>query len=187
MAITQPERMNLRAGPGTQYAVAAPLPALPLRFWLSPQDGSGSRFASETEEPAWIFGSLVNLTGPTDGLAKCDGKTNCRRRLRPHPPRSSRRCKPQPQPTQSPPPSGAGFFGYGVQAHLLGGGAGAALNAVNDLGFNWIKQQVEWRLFQPQPGAIGFGELGGIVSEANNRASTCSSASSTPEWARAGL
>ena len=28
---------------------------------------------------------------------------------------------------------------------------------------------MEWRPFQPQPGAIGFGELGGIVSEANNR------------------
>ena len=70
-AITQPERMNLRAGPGTQYAVAGSAPAgsafevlafAPGREWLQVR-------VSETEEPAWIFGSLVNLTGPTDGLA----------------------------------------------------------------------------------------------------------------------
>ena len=85
----------------------------------------------------------------------------------------------------APPPSGAGFFGYGVQAHLIGGNAGAALTAVNDMGFNWVKQQVEWRLFQPQPGAIGFGELGGIVSEAGNRGvNVLFSVVNAPEWAR---
>ncbi len=44
---------------------------------------------------------------------------------------------------------------------------------------------MEWRLFQPQPGAIGFGELGGIVSEANNRGiNVLFSVVNAPEWAR---
>ena len=187
MAITQPERMNLRAGPGTQYAVAGSAPAgsafevlafAPGREWLQVR-------VSETEEPAWIFGSLVNLTGPTDGLAVLTEDE-----LPPAPTPAPAAEQPAVQAAAAadpvaPPPSGAGFFGYGVQAHLLGGGAGAALNAVNDLGFNWIKQQVEWRLFQPQPGAIGFGELGGIVSEANNRGiNVLFSVVNAPEWAR---
>ncbi len=42
--------------------------------------------------------------------------------------------------------------------------------------------------YKPQPGAIGFGELGGIVSEANNRGiNVLFSVVNTPEWARAGL
>ena len=187
MAITQPERMNLRAGPGTVYAVAGSAPAgsafevlafAPGRDWLQVR-------VSEAEEPAWLFGSLVSLTGPTDGLAVLTEDE-----LPPAPTPAPAAEQPAVQAAAAadpvaPPPSGAGFFGYGVQAHLLGGGAGAALNAVNDLGFNWIKQQVEWRLFQPQPGAIGFGELGGIVSEANNRGiNVLFSVVNAPEWAR---
>ncbi len=184
-AITQPERMNLRAGPGTNYAVAGSAPAgsafevlayAPGREWLQVR-------AEGVEEPAWLFGALVDLVGPAEGLAVL-----AEDELPPAPTPAPAAAQPAVQAAAdpvAPPPSGAGFFGYGVQAHLLGGGAGAALNAVNDLGFNWIKQQVEWRLFQPQPGAIGFGELGGIVSEANNRGiNVLFSVVNAPQWAR---
>src|SRR5690606_18892981 len=80
-----------------------------------------------------------------------------------------------------------GFFGYGVQAHMLGGGVGEALNATSDLGFNWIKQQVEWRLFEPTQGARGFGELHGIVNAAGQRnINVLFSVVNSPEWAREG-
>ena len=53
------------------------------------------------------------------------------------------------------------------------------------MGFNWVKQQVEWRLFQPQPGGIGFGELGVIVSEAGRRnINVLFSVVNAPGWAR---
>ncbi|MEZ4719024.1 MAG: hypothetical protein R2851_23480 [Caldilineaceae bacterium] len=62
-------------------------------------------------------------------------------------------------PVNAPPPAGGGFFGYGVQAHMLGGGIDGAVNATANLGFNWIKQQVEWRNFEGSQGAIDFSEL----------------------------
>lgn len=184
-AITQPERMNLRAGPGTDYPVAGSAPSgtayevlayAPGRQWLQVR-------VEGAIDPAWIFGDLVNLVGPVQGLAELSED-----QLPPAPTPAPVAAQPAVQAAAAPaapPPSGAGFFGYGVQAHLIGGGAGAALTAVNDMGFNWVKQQVEWRLFQPQPGAIGFGELGGIVSEAGNRGlNVLFSVVNAPQWAR---
>jgi hypothetical protein len=85
----------------------------------------------------------------------------------------------------APPPAGGGSFGYGVQAHMLTGEAGPALTAVSNMGFNWIKQQVEWKLFQPTAGPVGFGELAGIVSEAGNRGiNVLFSVVNAPAWAR---
>ena len=85
----------------------------------------------------------------------------------------------------APPPSGGGVFGYGVQAHMLAGESDRALAPAGDMGFNWIKQQVVWANLQPQPGAIGFGELGGIVSVAGQRGiNVLFSVVNAPAWAR---
>jgi hypothetical protein len=82
-------------------------------------------------------------------------------------------------------PASPGFFGYGVQAHMLGGEVGRPMDAINDIGFNWVKQQVQWYLFQPQPGAAGFGELHGIVSQAQARGiNVLFSVVNAPHWAR---
>ncbi len=92
---------------------------------------------------------------------------------------------PAPPIVSAPPPSGGGFFGYGVQAHMLGGGIDPALNATNDLGFNWIKQQVEWRLFEGTPGALDFSELRRIVDGASGRGiNVLFSVVNAPNWAR---
>ncbi len=185
-AITQPERMNLRGGPGTNYATVGSATAGSAFEALAL--GPGGEWVQVrvegAEEPAWLSRDLIDLAGPTEGLVELAQDAL------PTPPAPA-----EPVVAQSvaqsaavqaaPPPSGAGFFGYGMQAHFLGGGAGAALTAVSDLGFDWIKQQVEWRLFQPQAGVAGFGELGGIVSEAGNRGiNVLFSVVNSPEWAR---
>ncbi|MEZ4555994.1 MAG: hypothetical protein R2854_06005 [Caldilineaceae bacterium] len=41
---------------------------------------------------------------------------------------------------------------------MLGGGIDG-VSATANLGFNWIKQQVEWRNFEGSQGAIDFSEL----------------------------
>jgi len=95
---------------------------------------------------------------------------------------------------QSLPPSGAslpasgevsGFFGYGIQAHLLGGDIGRAFHSTNELGFNWIKQQVQWHLFEPSQGNVVLGQLHVIVNEAGNRGiNVLYSVVNAPDWAR---
>ncbi len=200
-AVIQPTRMNVRGGPGTGFPVIAGvdgntslviLGASPDRQWYRVQlDGMNDG------EQAWVYASLTNVIGPADQIQLV--------------PEAELPTLPEPDPqaaqmqtvsttsadtntdanaaavAAAPPPSGAGFFGYGVQAHMLGGGVGEALNATSDLGFNWIKQQVEWRLFEPTQGARGFGELHGIVNAAGQRnINVLFSVVNSPEWAREG-
>ncbi|OUC08081.1 hypothetical protein RY27_11140, partial [Litorilinea aerophila] len=166
VAVIQPERMNVRQGPGTNYPVVTTVTAgtwLPI-VALGPQGEWYQVQVAGRDEPAWVYAGLTQGLGPLETLPRL----------------SPEEIPPAPTPTPAPvvqaaalpaapAPAAPGFFGYGVQAHMLGGGVDAALAATSDLGFNWIKQQVEWRLFQPEPGAIGFGELHGIVNAAGNR------------------
>ena len=183
VAVTEPDSMNVRSGPGTNYDVVASVSAgTELEILALGPSGEWYQVRLDgREEPAWLFAGLAKGLGPMEGLARVAESDV------PPPP------TPAPQApsaaaasvSAAPPPSGAGFFGYGVQAHLLGGQAGSALTSISDLGFNWVKQQVEWRLFQPQAGAIGFGELGGIVSSAGNRGiNVLFSVVNAPQWAR---
>ena len=60
-------------------------------------------------------------------------------------------------------PSG---FGYGIQVHAPGGDQ-RSIDAVKDLGFNWVKQQVEWHRHEGAPGQYDFGGLDTLVNQAN--------------------
>ncbi|GIV76407.1 MAG: hypothetical protein KatS3mg050_0801 [Litorilinea sp.] len=182
VAVIQPERMNVRQGPGTNYPVVTTVTAgtwLPI-VALGPQGEWYQVQVAGRDEPAWVYAGLTQGLGPLETLPRL----------------SPEEIPPAPTPTPAPvvqaaalpaapAPAAPGFFGYGVQAHMLGGGVDAALAATSDLGFNWIKQQVEWRLFQPEPGAIGFGELHGIVNAAGNRGiNVLFSVVNAPPWAR---
>jgi hypothetical protein len=55
------------------------------------------------------------------------------------------------------------------------------------MGFNWVKQQVEWRVFEGSQGAIDFGALEGIVNAANGAGvNLLFSVVNAPAWAREG-
>ena len=64
----------------------------------------------------------------------------------------------------APAPTGGGGFGYGVQAHMVHNNeAGWVMDTTkNQLGFGWVKQQIEWKVFEPNPGGLSVGGDAGI-------------------------
>ena len=85
--------------------------------------------------------------------------------------------------------SGGGSFGYGVQGHVVDNGQiFPALDATSGMGFNWFKQQIEWKRFEGSgPGAIDWGAMDEIVNAADGRGmSVLFSIVKAPAWAREG-
>jgi hypothetical protein len=59
------------------------------------------------------------------------------------------------------------------------------MDAVSDMGFNWIKQQIQWKLFAGDGGGGNFGDAGAIVNEAGARGiNVLFSVVDAPGWAR---
>lgn len=180
-AYTLPDRMNVRGGPGTNYTVVGGVEsgtALEI-LALSPDEQWFQVQLTELEEPAWVYAPLTSTAGPLETLSRLSEEEIP--------------ALPEPKPVQpasapivsAPPPSGGGAFGYGLQAHMLGGGISEAVNATAALGFNWLKQQVEWRRFEGSPGALDFSELRRIVDAAGSRGiSVLFSVVNAPDWAR---
>jgi len=101
--------------------------------------------------------------------------------------------EPTPEPTATsapvvvaPPPSGGGGFGYGVQAHMLDNGqAGQVMAKINGMGFNWVKQQIEWFRFEPSKGNYQWGGIDEVVNAANAAGiNVLLSVVKAPGWAR---
>ncbi len=186
-AYTQPDRMNIRSGPGTQYPVVGTAnKGTTYEIQALSPDGAWYQVAVEgAEDPAWIFANLAETAGPLDGLARLSEEE-----LPELPKTAVAAAAPAAVPVQAaavnaPPPSGGGFFGYGVQAHMLGGGIGEAIGSTSGMGFNWIKQQVEWHRFEGSQGAVDFSELRRITDAAGaNGISVLFSVVNAPEWAR---
>jgi LysM repeat protein len=88
-----------------------------------------------------------------------------------------------PQPAATPVASTG--FGYGIQVHLPGQDKGRVLGSVNDLGFGWIKQQVEWKVYEPTRGQISWSELDAMVDAAQaHNVKLLFSVVKAPAWAR---
>ena len=99
---------------------------------------------------------------------------------------------PTPAPTTAPatgvPAAGrvGGYFGYGIQAHIYGGDA-QIYGLIQGMGFNWIKQQVEWKLVEPEKGNYQWGDLDRIVGGARAAGlNVLLSVVKAPAWARPG-
>ena len=77
-------------------------------------------------------------------------------------------------------------FGYGIQIHAPDGDQ-RAVDAVSDIGFNWVKQQVEWFRYEGSPGQANFAGLDNLVNQANAKGiNVMFSVVKAPDWARAG-
>jgi hypothetical protein len=101
----------------------------------------------------------------------------------------------QPKPTAKPASSGGGSspppntnFGYGIQAHMVHNDhAPTVMGRIKDMGFGWVKQQVEWGLFEPSKGAYEWGSLDNIANEAKARGvKVLWSVVNAPAWSRGG-
>ena len=180
-AITQPERMNVRSGPGTAYAVVTGVDggtALEI-FGVSPDGAWYQVILPEADEPAWLFADLTTQVGPLEVVPVVPEEEI------PEAPEPVVAALQAVGSVAAPAPAGGGSFGYGVQAHMLGGGISEAVNATGNMGFNWIKQQVEWRIFEGSQGALDFSELRRIVDAAGGRGiSVLFSVVNAPDWAR---
>ncbi len=59
------------------------------------------------------------------------------------------------------------------------------MDKTKEMGFTWMKQQIEWRIFESNPGQYGFGDIGPIIGAANLRGvNLLFSVVNAPDWAR---
>ncbi len=124
---------------------------------------------SYVPNPDAPFGEVVQAAPPPAGPASTDVAA----------------AVPASGPVAAPRPGGVGFD-YGIQGDFISDGNHArSMGAVNQLGFNWIKQQVEWKRFEPSKGNIQWGELDRLVNDANAKGlSVLFSVVKAPAWAR---
>jgi murein DD-endopeptidase MepM/ murein hydrolase activator NlpD len=74
---------------------------------------------------------------------------------------------------------------YGVQAHMIDQNPRPIAQAVQDLGFGWIKQQVQWELFEPTNDAFEWERLDQLVVEAEDTGvEILWSVVNAPDWSR---
>ncbi len=77
------------------------------------------------------------------------------------------------------------LWGYGVQAHLLGVDAEQALLLTQQLGFNWVKQQIRWQDFAETANITDWSSIDPVVGVADRRnISLLFSVLAAPDWAR---
>jgi LysM repeat protein len=102
----------------------------------------------------------------------------------PSPPSST----PTPVPTSAPQPPGPApsGYGYGVQAHAFGQESRVG-DAVRDLGFGWVKQQVRWNTIESSKGNYNWSALDDVADACKTRGiSVLFSVVAAPGWARSG-
>lgn len=187
VAIIRASRMNVRGGPGTDYNVVttaaagtqAKVTALAANDqWLQVE-------LSGQSAPVWLFRDLTTVQGSLAGLPRLSESEI--------PPRPQVAVQQRSAPAaasstvvNAPLPSGGGEFGYGLQAHIIHTGQqDLIMDKTRELGFSWMKQQIEWKIFESSPGQYGFGDIGPIVGSANSRGvNLLFSVVNAPDWAR---
>jgi uncharacterized protein YraI len=170
--------VNLREGPGTNYAVVGQIaPSQPYAITGKSPDGAWWQIDSAGSK-AWVIGQLVTTNGDVNTIAIAEDI--------PEAPVAAAGAPASAPIVAGPAPTGGGDFGYGIQAHMVHNDqAGQVMAMVNGMGFNWVKQQVEWRVFEGSPGAIDWGALEGVVNAANGAGiNLLFSVVNSPAWAR---
>lgn len=184
--------VNVREGPGTTFNVLgqiAPGQAYQVIGKTPSADWWQIEFGNRN---GWVIAQLATISGNRDAVAVAQNI--------PEPPAavaasaSAQAAPAQPEPVAGAAapapvaaPSGGQGFGYGIQVHAVDNGQiWRILDAVNDLGFNWIKQQIEWKRFEAGgPGQIDWPGMDEIVEAAGSRGvSVLFSVVNAPDWAR---
>ncbi|OQY19355.1 MAG: hypothetical protein B6I34_09670 [Anaerolineaceae bacterium 4572_32.1] len=84
-------------------------------------------------------------------------------------------------------PSVGYAFDYGIQAHAIGQDLGPIFDAIRQLGFRWLKVQVEWKNHEGSKGQYGWADLDRLVETAQlNGIKLLFSVVKAPTWARPG-
>ncbi|MCC6167054.1 MAG: SH3 domain-containing protein [Caldilineaceae bacterium] len=176
--------VNLREGPGTNYPVLGQL-SPSNRYDVTGKNEDGSWWQIDFNgQKAWVIGQLVSAAGDTAGVAVAADIPEAPAAAAA--PAGGDAAPAAPPVVSAPPPSGGGGFGYGIQAHMVHNDqAGQVMAMTTGMGFNWVKQQIEWRVFEGSQGAIDWGSMEGIIGAANGAGvSLLFSVVNAPAWAR---
>ena len=177
VAVVTAPRINVRGGPGTTNAIVATaangdqLPIVGVsgdKSWYQVQ-------VTGLADPAWVFAGLTTLSGTLDGV-----------------PQVAAAAAAAPATAAAPAPSAPAAaantstgFGYGITANMWQGDKQGTADLVNQMGFNWVKQQVRWEYAEPSPGAIQWQEMDDIVNAMNfNGIKVMFSVVTSPPWTR---
>ena len=94
----------------------------------------------------------------------------------------------KPLPTSPPAPAAlaAGYgFDYGIQAHAVGQNLEPIFDAIHQLGFRWLKVQIEWKHHEGAKGQYGWAGIDKVVEAAQlNGVKVLLSVVKAPGWAR---
>jgi hypothetical protein len=178
--------VNLREGPGTNYPVVGQL-APGNRYDVTGKDEPGSWWQIDFNgAKAWVIGQLVSAAGDTATVAVATDIPEAPAAAAGGDAGGGGAGVAAPPVVAAPPPSGGGSFGYGIQAHMVHNDqAGQVMAMTRGMGFNWVKQQIEWRVFEGSQGNIDWGSMEGIIGAANGAGvSLLFSVVNAPAWAR---
>jgi uncharacterized protein YraI len=181
-ATTVPARINVRGGPGTNYAVVSSV-AAGTQLDIIGIDEAGAWYqvrGAGLPDPAWVFANLTTLTGTLDGVPRvADADLPAAPAAAPASVSASIPGAPAAAPNT------ATGFGHGITANLWQGDKQGAANLIKDLGFTWVKQQIRWEYAEPTRGAVQWQEMDGIVDTMNgNGINIMFSVVTSPPWAR---
>jgi len=193
-SVTTGTTVNLRSGPGTGFGTVGQINAgETARIIGKNQDGSWWQIERSGGDPAWVVARLVSTQGPADQVAVAENIPQAPQAVAAAAPAQAAAAAPAAPAAAAPAapaprPSGGGSFGYGVQAHMIHNDqAGKVMQMTKGMGFNWVKQQIEWKVFEASPGEIGWSEMDRLVNEAAaNGVNMMFSVVNAPNWARGG-
>ncbi len=76
-------------------------------------------------------------------------------------------------------------FAYGIQVHLPNQSMPQVMQAAEDLGVSWVKQQIEWALYEPTAGSVNWQPLDDMVDAMEGAGfKILLTVTSAPQWAR---
>ena len=179
--VTAQANANVRSGPSTAYAKVGTLNAGATYRVTGQSETPGWWQISFDGKEAWVSGDVVDVNGPTGAVAV----------VQVAPPPTAVPVVAKAAPAAAKPaaaaaaksyPTAPGSFGYGVQIDPWGNRA-AAVGAIKNMGFNWVKIQVPWKTFEGSPGQRGFAD--DMVNELSGAGiNVLASIVKAPDWAR---
>jgi hypothetical protein len=173
-AVVTNSLLNMRAGPGTNYERVGQV-RQGTRLKILGKNAAGTWIKTETPDGtvAWVILTYVDVNVSLETIPVAEA---------PAAPTPGPQATKAPLPP-APAPSGTGF-GYGVQAHK---DTARVSQAINDIGFGWLKQQVRWHEVEGSKGNYGFAGLDNLADTANAAGvKVLFSVVAAPGWARGG-
>lgn len=198
-ALTVDQIVNVRGGPGTAFNVLGQVTPgqsykvtgkTPNADWWQIEFNNGS---------GWVIAQLAATTGDQGAVAVVENLPEQPVAVAPAPaPAPAAEAAPaEAEPVAAAAaaapaapvvaPSGGAGFGYGIQVHAVDNGQiFPILDSIGGLGFNWLKQQIEWKRFEAGgPGQIDWPGMDEIVNAAGSRGvNVLFSVVNAPDWAR---